>query len=312
MNTGPARPARIFDALTRPGAMCGFSSPGSRAQGGVRTSPVPLEISEPLRNATRVVADDPAAWYWQSELNDWDLRGNTDFGPLRLPFDTLWIEWAPPLDIRVNGRWRRHPYGDAYAFGMFLFRGKAGHETMTPGAAEIISFTCATMNVRQGLPVLLSNMHMIGVDEQGRVLDTQTLSFQQGPGLSESEESLINGAWAEAKAGLLALSLMNCKNVKLGLETPRPVKHKKSRRVRPAGLAYHTIQLPHAASGSRSDRSAAMGGGVALHKVRGSFATYTDDSKLFGKYTGTYWRPWHMQGNAELGTIEAGYSVRRR
>ena len=35
------------------------------------------------------------------------------------------------------------------------------------------------------------------------------------------------------------------------------------------------------------------------HIVRGHFATYTDNNPLFGKYTGTYWRPSHARGIKE-------------
>lgn len=45
------------------------------------------------------------------------------------------------------------------------------------------------------------------------------------------------------------------------------------------------------------------------HWCRGHFKTYTDAAPLFGKYTGTYWIPAHIRGNAVIGTVTKDYHV---
>jgi hypothetical protein len=105
-----------------------------------------------------------------------------------------------------------------------------------------------------------------------------------------------------------AIGLMNCRNVKTTEVTRAPIKTKKMRRARDTGvLSYHTIVLPRqpgdgAGGGMPTGRS-------RLHMVRGHFATYTGEAPLFGKYTGTFWRPWHLAGNPEVGAVETDYKL---
>lgn len=47
----------------------------------------------------------------------------------------------------------------------------------------------------------------------------------------------------------------------------------------------------------------------ALHICRGHFATYSEDKPLFGKYSGTFWKPSHVRGNADHGTVYKDYKV---
>lgn len=48
---------------------------------------------------------------------------------------------------------------------------------------------------------------------------------------------------------------------------------------------------------------------TALHICRGHFKTYTEENKLFGKYTGTYWWPMHKRGSKEHGEIKKDYKI---
>jgi hypothetical protein len=73
-------------------------------------------------------------------------------------------------------------------------------------------------------------------------------------------------------------------------------------------LSYHTIVLP-GASGSGGNGDGQGAGMTRLHTVRGHFATYTPEAPLFGKLTGTFWRPWHLSGNPERGVVESDYRI---
>ena len=81
------------------------------------------------------------------------------------------------------------------------------------------------------------------------------------------------------------------------------------RRVRDTGLlSYHTIVLPKR-PGEGGEGGGMPTGRTRLHMVRGHFATYTGAAPLFGKYTGTFWRPWRLAGNPEAGVIETDYRL---
>lgn len=48
---------------------------------------------------------------------------------------------------------------------------------------------------------------------------------------------------------------------------------------------------------------------MPLHIRRGNFAHYTDEAPLFGKFTGTFWRPATTVGNAKNGMVVKDYKV---
>jgi hypothetical protein len=47
----------------------------------------------------------------------------------------------------------------------------------------------------------------------------------------------------------------------------------------------------------------------ALHLCRGHFKTYTEDAKLFGRYTGTFWWQPSIRGNEKNGVVRKDYAV---
>lgn len=47
----------------------------------------------------------------------------------------------------------------------------------------------------------------------------------------------------------------------------------------------------------------------AMHICRGHFATYSEDKPLFGKYTGTFWKPQHVKGNSQAGIVIKDYEI---
>jgi hypothetical protein len=48
----------------------------------------------------------------------------------------------------------------------------------------------------------------------------------------------------------------------------------------------------------------------ALHICRGHFKTFSEESPLFGKHTGTYWWESQVRSKAELGIVEKDYRIR--
>ncbi len=48
----------------------------------------------------------------------------------------------------------------------------------------------------------------------------------------------------------------------------------------------------------------------ALHICRGHFATYSPEHPLFGKFTGTFWKPAHVRGSQEHGIVVKDYVIK--
>lgn len=106
------------------------------------------------------------------------------------------------------------------------------------------------------------------------------------------------------------IHLMNCKNIDL-MDAPfsRNTRRERRRQQLP-DVKYKVLTIsPSMTPGSRSEGGLTLDT-MPLHLVRGSFATYTEDKPLFGKYTGTFWRPAHVRGTADAGTVYKDYKVK--
>jgi hypothetical protein len=111
----------------------------------------------------------------------------------------------------------------------------------------------------------------------------------------------------------LALSLMHCKNVIVHTNEPArklSAAHNK-KHGRPL-LRFHTLEIEPIKKILRNEgQIEKVGLARALHICRGHFATYTDDKPMFGKVTGTFWRPAHVRGNLSAGAVIKDYDVQR-
>lgn len=110
----------------------------------------------------------------------------------------------------------------------------------------------------------------------------------------------------------LAISFMHCKNVE-SREEPLSGKERRAfnRRHKRDPLRFHVLEIDPAKKVLESEGGVSKNGlRKALHICRGHFAHYTDDKPLFGKYTGTFWRPAHVRGSADAGTVYKDYRVK--
>lgn len=110
---------------------------------------------------------------------------------------------------------------------------------------------------------------------------------------------------------LLALGLLNCRNVQRKEHIPRP---KLSRRCeaaygRPAATCY-TLVIDPLEPLARSAPGLAAGGTLAqpLHAVRGHFKDYREHG-LFGRNRGLFWFGPQLRGSADNGVVEKDYAV---
>lgn len=75
-------------------------------------------------------------------------------------------------------------------------------------------------------------------------------------------------------------------------------------------IDYRVIRLPDGRlTHGRSVPVDGVPAGIALHTVRGHFATYTADAPLFGKLVGTYWKPATIRGSDQHGQVIKDYDV---
>lgn len=261
--------------------------------------------------AVRVIADDVWRLYWSSEQDYWHL--DRDFGPLLAPFPFMWVEGRVPTRIHADGVWT-HRAPIAPMSGAVIVAAApdvvpstfwGGPQLATPETIQrvVIQPHLATDGLR---PVYLPVRFAIDVDDEGRATSDVMVEVMG--------KDSFNDVFARAAQGevfnpvLFALSLMNCRNIKIEDVEPRPAP-RRSRRAKMPLIRYSRIVLPRHTQHMRAALSAA-GPRAPLHLVRGHFKTYSNDAPLLGKHVGTWWWGWQARGHKDKGLVIPTYEVK--
>lgn len=110
---------------------------------------------------------------------------------------------------------------------------------------------------------------------------------------------------------LMTISLMNCHNVELIDNPPKPLTRAERRRGDPERVSYKTIKvLPirKVYNTAESDEESESGL-MPLHICRGHFKDFRNGPGLFGKYKEIFWWEQHVRGSAENGRVIKDYEV---
>lgn len=109
--------------------------------------------------------------------------------------------------------------------------------------------------------------------------------------------------------------VLNCQNVVTKDVTPPERLNRK--RIRNGKLPLYSYKILEVVKGKPKTKDAGSvpwdyksPEAVRFHLCRGHFKTYTEDSKLFGKYTGTFWWNPQSRGDRSRGAVEKEYSVK--
>jgi hypothetical protein len=118
--------------------------------------------------------------------------------------------------------------------------------------------------------------------------------------------------WGSLNIFGLGLSFCHCKNVRR-VELADDRGGRWHRRTGVPVDRYYTLDIDPMREVLRSEGGSEQSGlQRALHICRGHFAHYTPEHPLFGKYVGTFWRPDHVRGSADHGTVRKDYKVSPR
>jgi hypothetical protein len=108
---------------------------------------------------------------------------------------------------------------------------------------------------------------------------------------------------------LFAFSLANCKNV-VQEKQDAYFKCEGSKKKAKKFYRYHVLKIAGSMTGGNPAGSGQDESKKAMHLCRGHFAKYTDDSPLFGKYTGLFWKPMHVRGKVQHGIVDKDYAIK--
>lgn len=152
------------------------------------------------------------------------------------------------------------------------------------------------------------------VNYEGQMLDHRIMpNFERGPDLAEdyTPDETQKLKWhEEIIVALTAICFAHCKGTEIEEHQPtRQVRRAAERAGKPV-FTFHTIDIHPARQVLRTEGKITENGiAKALHICRGHFAHYTADKPLFGKYTGTFYRPMHIRGSAEKGIVGKDYRI---
>jgi hypothetical protein len=188
--------------------------------------------------------------------------------------------------------------------------GAIGRMTEFPvpdGATHLIQAAPFVSRVKPDSMLIAVEMRMyVFVNEMGECLD----AFCTSPTLDGCCVNYYDTAIV--RPILFSLSLANVKGSRMSSPKASAMvfhRRRKDRRSPTQRLTYRVITVPGTPASGTYPRGSG-GKQIPLHLVRGHFATYTDEAPLFGKRTGTYWRPAHTRGNPEKGLSTKDYCVK--
>lgn len=140
----------------------------------------------------------------------------------------------------------------------------------------------------------------IKIDENGKIIDISRV--HQGR-IAERVCSLVTPA-------LFVLNLLNCRNIKTVDREPNAETSELHQRYYGVPMiSYKTIHVKPIGKQSSNGVVQEYQDLMPLHLRRGNFATYRDDAPLFGKFTGTFWRPATVVGSEKNGIVVKDYEV---
>lgn len=239
--------------------------------------------------------------YWLGSQSYYTLDG--DFGSLRLPFPTVWMEWGIPDRVLVAGKWESV---EPQRVGILL------NERVEGDNIRIEAIQAFSRDDGSTVPSLSPLMHRFRVDADGRYLSDMGLRFDYAADSMTAIEAneIHRGLVGNIHVACLALNLIHCKNVTT--EEAGTIHVKRSGRQKRRGepkITYRTIKLPGAACGG--EETGEFAGTMPLHRVRGHFKTFTADAPLLGHSVGTYWWGWQVRGKKANGQVISDYELAR-
>jgi len=273
-----------------------------------------------------IVADNVAEFYFAgTDQEVWDI--NKDFPNIAPPFESFWMEAARPSRIvseefgitgsdSIPRRWGAH---------FFAFRNPDTERDPRWEWTTNAIIWSTWHGVREVLGPL--GVYGVCVNKRGEPVDVwRSSSGRSSPHftgallnkdgspefMGSTEDIFTEFLAALMKPLLLAISFMHCKNVaRREVTQPAALSKKWNKKHGRPLVRYHVLDIDPMRKVLRDEGgSETTGLKKALHICRGHFATYTDDAPLFGRITGTFWKPQHVRGSASEGIVVKDYNVK--
>jgi hypothetical protein len=300
----------------------------------------PDELAAALRATTCVDLSEPARWLYDDPSREWLTY--TDYPSLLPPWPTTWFEFKIPqwshsgdevIDLHpeliprlgclaVTDEHDENEGADVLRTDELLTRveGYLGQRIPQPPEATALRQAHLADAIRRGTrcrwTVIFQSyfeaVHQLNrgatagfyLDEQGRaILGTHFMVHDtDDPQMAEAENMMFTPIF-------FGIALLHCKNITTErIDVPEKVRRARVKKGMP-DVQFRTLVVEPMRKQMRAASGGATGIKQALHWVRGSFATYGPERPMFGKLTGTFWRPLHAAGSPVQGAVVKDYEV---
>lgn len=290
---------RLFDAAMKHGIIY---APSDELEEPARK--LAESIMEDVVEATCVDVSNVAEY-----VNQWGSRsvGFSTADGLTPPWPIMWLEWGD------------RPTGERYA--LYVKTDEASFDVQQglaqPGCKWVVSVASfldgSVFNSK--LPVGPVIMSAYWLDAEGRLLPVKSGLFfaniHSAFTVALSADELRESYDHSLAIALFTSQFANCRNVdRVEILPSRQQRRSAERRGEP-WRSHYVLEINPNRSQKVYPEQAGIGSPPAkrLHICRGHFATYSEDRPLFGKYSGRFWVPAHVRGNADVGEIDKDYRI---
>lgn len=264
---------------------------------------------ETLRAATVFVADNVGAYYFEgTEKDAWTA---SDFPVVVPPVNPLWIEFRATQRILSTAGVEDWPADGPRAWAWLIvsddIRDRGDEYGWTVNFYPFLHYA----DQRGVVPP--PYMRFLHLRTDGGAFDPHEKEGSWGIATDGDERHLrhFREDGAVFFPALLALSFMHCKNV-AQREVAQPAFERqvwRKKHKRPL-VRYKVLDIDPMKRTLASEGGSETGGlKKALHICRGHFVTYTEEKPLFGKVSGTFWKPQHIRGSKKEGLVLKDYRV---
>ena len=306
-----------------------------------------LSLVEGVRSSmTQKIMIDNVANYYYVDNPKLGVSALADFPNCAPPFPMMWMEYLMPTRVSIEGRMydTSNAVGRVGAF-VVAFDAKANMHQHKPLQTLISHLNtpqdirwCVVFNVFMGSrrtnetvgPVAALTyavdasgglMSSDGANEAGHMFRVMHRPIFQDTMFPTSDGFIKDASPLElqGQAGiisnavdpfLLALSLMNCRNVELVDQDSVPEKVRRKRERKGVPVFTHKTLKIEAMRAARSNRGRGDADtNNAFHICRGHFKRFGPENRLFGKWEGTYWWAGQVRGTKSAGVVVKDYEV---
>ncbi len=263
-------------------------------------------------------------YYRGTDQEYWDLF--KDFPRPRPPFDPTWFEWKVPAHLFSEGKYVESPASRLFS-RLGCIAAFSDADDRAPANVKytlnLVPFGLAVKpNIIESLPALclaldenLEGVEVVPGKKVGYAFVGYDTKYQQGE-ISETLLTFANNTSGMINVAMLAMSLLNCKNVTTRrVDLPLPLQKKHRANGHNFTPSHHIIEIQPITEAIRRETGEIGYSRKAASIVRGHFKDYSKGNGLFGKVKGQFWWPQRLTGipdveyrlKSAIGSLDDGW-----